>query len=427
MVPPPSSMYVAGAIEMPATTAVGAGVLTLGGDRFLHNYGPAADAGNTFVGQLAGNFTMGGSGTQGKYNTASGYLSLYSNTTGSWNTASGTWSLYYNTTGFYNTANGVSSLSSNTTGYQNTASGAFSLQANTTGTSNTASGYQSLFSNTTGSSNTASGALSLQANTTGSENTASGYNSLSSNTTGYQNTASGYWSLANNTTGYRNTASGFWSLVNNTTGWGNTASGFESLYANTTGSSNIGLGFSAGANLTTGNYNIDIGNVGVAAEANTIRIGNSSQTRTFIAGIRGVTTGSQNAIAVLIDSNGQLGTVSSSIRFKQDVVDMGDASRRLMELRPVMFHYKSHPDGPLQFGLVAEEVEQVMPELVVRDASGQVETVAYHEMPAMLLNELQKQHATIQEQQTQIEAQRAEIDLLKAKLAKLEARLTERR
>ena len=117
-----------------------------------------------------------------------------------------------------------------------------------------------------------------------------------------------------------------------------------------------------------------------------------------------MTVGNSDAIPVMIDTNGQLGTVSSSLRFKRDVADMGGASSRLMELRPVTFHYKTQPDGPLQYGLIAEEVEQVMPELVVRDATGQVETVAYHELPAMLLNELQKQQATIQAQQTQIEA-----------------------
>jgi polyhydroxyalkanoate synthesis regulator phasin len=338
MVPPPSSMYVAGAIELPFTTAVGAGVLTLGGNRFLHNYGPAADAGNTFVGQQAGNFTMGGLNSyEGKHNTAVGYQSLTSNTTGFYNTASGSWSLLSNTTGFYNTASGYGSLVSNTTGFYNTASGAFSLQSNTTGTLNTASGYGSLTNNTTGSYN-------------------------------------------------------------------------------------IALGSNAGVNLTTGNYNIDIGNQGVAAEGATIRIGDSNQTRTFIAGIRGVTTGSQNAIAVLIDSNGQLGTASSSRRFKKDIRDIGEASSRLLDLRPVSFRYIGQSEG-VHFGLIAEEVAEVLPELVVHDASGQVETVAYHEMPAMLLNELQKQHATIQAQQAQIEAQREELAAQRAQNDAQQARI----
>jgi polyhydroxyalkanoate synthesis regulator phasin len=220
----------------------------------------------------------------------------------------------------------------------------------------------------------------------------------------------------------------------------NTAIGFSAMNVNTTGSSNIAIGGDAGTVLTTGSYNIDIGNIGVAGEGNTIRIGDINQTKTFIAGIRGRTTGQNNAVAVLIDSNGQLGTISSSLRFKQDVAAMGDTSSRLMELRPVTFHYKTQPDGPLQYGLIAEEVEQVMPELVVRDAAGQIESVAYHELPAMLLNELQKQQAQIEAkdarivalenqqtaQQSQIERERSRNDALEARLAALEARLAGR-
>jgi hypothetical protein len=349
---------------------------------------------------------------EGSYNTASGYQCLYSNTTGKYNTASGVQSLASNTAGAYNAATGMQSLYSNTTGSQNTATGMQSLYSNTTGVHNTASGMQCLYSNTTGIGNTASGAYSLYFNTAGFDNTASGYQSLYSNTTGNANTATGEASLYYNTTGYFNTADGVFSLQWNNSGSQNTASGFASLNYNTTGIGNIALGYQAGFYLTTGNYNIDIGNSGVAAEGNTIRIGDSNQTRAFIAGIRGVTTGASDAVAVLIDSNGQLGTVSSSIRLKQDVADMGDASSRLMELRPVMFHYKAHPDGPLQYGLIAEEVNEVMPELVVRDATSQVESVAYHEMPAMLLNELQKQHATIQAQQAQIEELRRIVQVL---------------
>jgi polyhydroxyalkanoate synthesis regulator phasin len=220
----------------------------------------------------------------------------------------------------------------------------------------------------------------------------------------------------------------------------NTAIGFSAMNVNTTGSSNIAIGGDAGTVLTTGSYNIDIGNIGVAGEGNTIRIGDINQTKTFVAGIRGRTTGQNNAVAVLIDSNGQLGTISSSLRFKQDVAAMGDTSSRLMELRPVTFHYKTQPDGPLQYGLIAEEVEQVMPELVVRDAAGQIESVAYHELPAMLLNELQKQQAQIEAkdarivalenqqtaQQSQIERERSRNDALEARLAALEARLAGR-
>ena len=709
-----TNVGISGNLSMPATTSGGAaGVLFLGTTSFLHNYGPAG-AHNTFVGESAGNFTMGGSGPQGKYNTASGYQSLYSNTMGYENTASGSQSLLSNTTGFYNTASGAGSLNANTMGTYNTASGSTSLYSNTMGYGNTATGYQSLYSNTTGSNNIASGVDSLVYNTTGSWNTASGFNSLYSNTTGSYNTALGqgagsnlttgnynidignagaaaegntirigtagnqsrafvagirgvtpgvsdgwaviidsngqlgtsagvgavssvfgrtgavtaasgdytaakvtnvpagtisatdvqgalngldaskatlshthgatgitglvsggvvfgnasgnlgqnagqlFWdqtnnrlglgtitpnqqfeltgmmrmpmtaatsgtptagvlflattpflhsygtdntflgggagnfttgaygltgigagalkantdgnsstavganTLAVNTIGFEDTAVGWACLFHNINGWDNTAVGTVALTANTdgnentgvgagslyrndhgsdntavghvalsfntSGSNNIALGHYAGFNLTTGDYNIDVGNQGVAAEANTIRIGTAgNQTRTFIAGIGGVTTGNNDAQAVLIDSAGQLGTISSSIRFKQDVQDMCDASSCLMELRPVTFRYKTQPDGPRHFGLIAEEVEQVMPELVVRDVTGQIETVAYHELPAMLLNELQKQRATIQAQQARVEGlgaqlatERARNDALEMRLAALE-------
>ncbi len=202
MAPPSSSMYVAGALGLPDTTALGAGVLTLGGDRFLHNYGTRADAGNTFVGENAGNLT-----TEGADNTAIGYQSLGSNTLGNGNTATGRASLYSNSTGWQNTATGSYGLHSNTTGYQNTASGISSLYANTTGHENTASGSYSLRSNATGCENTAVGSRSLFSNTTGSENTATGRGSLSSNTTGCENTATGWRSLYSNTIGSVNTAS----------------------------------------------------------------------------------------------------------------------------------------------------------------------------------------------------------------------------
>ena len=204
-----------------------------------------------------------------------------------------------------------------------------------------------------------------------------------------------------------NTASGNRALYSNTTGSNNTASGHSALFSNTTGNNNIALGNSAGVNLTTGNNNIDIGNRGVAAEGNTIRIGDANQTRAFIAGIRGVTTGSADAIAVLIDSNGQLGTVSSSRRFKDDIADMDAASSALMKLRPVTFHYKTdqNPSGrTLQYGLIAEEVAEVYPGLVAHSADGQIETVMYQFLPPMLLNEVQKQQRTIEAQAAHFEA-----------------------
>jgi len=171
-------------------------------------------------------------------------------------------------------------------------------------------------------------------------------------------------------------ANGYQALNRNTAGFENTANGFNALGNNTTGRFNIALGSFAGGDLTTGSGNIDIDSTGVAAESDTIRIGNS-QTRTFIAGIRGITTGLNNAVPVLIDSAGQLGTISSSRRFKKEIKPMDSASESILALKPVTFHYKSDATGTPQFGLIAEEVAEVNPDLVVRDADGEIYTVRY--------------------------------------------------
>ena len=213
--------------------------------------------------------------------------------------------------------------------------------------------------------------------------------------------------LQSNTTGFNNTASGLAALLSNTTGGNNTASGLGALFGNTTGSANIAVGINAGANLTTGSNNIHIGNAGAAAESNTIRIGTTvTQTSTFIAGIRGVTTAGA-AIPVLVDTNGQLGTASSSRRVKDDIAAMGGASGVLMKLRPVTFHYKTdrNPKGrTLQYGLVAEEVAEVAPGLVAHSADGRIETVYYQFLAPMLLNEYQRQQRTIRAQTARIAA-----------------------
>lgn len=235
-------------------------------------------------------------------------------------------------------------------------------------------------------------------------NTFLGRNAGNFSMTGTGNTAVGRLSLAENELGSSNTALGSYALWNNSTGDANVAIGEGALSAGWAGSRNIAIGAGAGLNIHS-SYNIDIGHEGEVGDSGTIRIGTPGDYYyTYIAGIRGTATGQANAIPVLIDSNGQLGTASSSIRIKQDVQDMGAASSRLMALRPVTFRYKAHPDGPLQYGLIAEEVEQVMPELVVRDATGEVESVAYHEMPAMLLNELQRQQAQIEELRRMVQA-----------------------
>jgi hypothetical protein len=441
-----------GSLSLPATTGAATGVINLGGAPFAHSFG----SGNTFLGSSAGNFAMTGgfntaiganalqnnnsgccntasgwralqSNTTGQVNTATGELALLSNTTGGNNTASGAFALFSNISGGSNTASGAGALQNNTTGDENTATGGSALGSNTTGIENTASGAGALQSNISGNFNTASGWGALFSNTTGQLNTAAGQVALSSNTTGGQNTATGANALLSNTTGSLNTASGAGALSNNTTGVFNTATGVAALSFNTTGSSNIAIGVNAGQNATTGNNNIYIGDPGVAAEGNTIRIGRGggNQTRAFVAGISGVTTGGV-AVPVLVDGNGQLGTTSSSRRFKYDIQDMGQASNDLLRLRPVAFRYKQgQGDGshPLQYGLIAEEVAQVYPELVQYAPTGEVNTVLYHLLPAMLLNELQKQHTQIETQERQIQAQQEKLQAQAAQLTELRTAL----
>ena len=234
----------------------------------------------------------------------------------------------------------------------------------------------------------------------GNNNSSLGAQTLGSATTGSHNVAIGPHALAANTTGSTNTAVGSFSLVGSTTGLSNTAVGVEALSQNSTGDQNIAIGALAGTNVISGSLNIYVGSAWSADESNTIRIGRSqTQNRVFIGGIRGITTASANAIPVMIDSNGQLGTASSSERVKDDIADMNEASDALMNLRPVTFHYKADQDPAgrtLQYGLIAEEVAQVYPGLVAHAPDGQVETVMVQFLPAMLLNEVQKQRRTIE-------------------------------
>ncbi len=209
---------------------------------------------------------------------------------------------------------------------------------------------------------------------------------------GSQLTAVGFEALKATTTG-SNIAVGHQALVANETGGNNTAVGMLALVSNVSGSDNTAIGHRAGMSAT-GSDNVYINNLGVIGESNTTRIGNAGDHgRTFIAGIRGVTTGLADAISVLVDANGQLGTVSSSRRYKEDIRDMADTSR-LLDLRPVTFRYRqAYTDGstPIQYGLIAEEVAEVYPDLVVYAGDGQAETVQYRKVNAMLLNELQRQ------------------------------------
>jgi hypothetical protein len=355
--------------------------------------------------------------TSGTNNTALGFQALYHDTTGGNSAATGLRALYSNTTGVNNTATGSQTLLNNTTGSQNTANGYVALSSNTTGVSNTATGSGALRSNTSASHNTATGYIALYNNTTGTQNTATGARALYSNNTGNYNTANGYQALGLNTSGYANTAIGNQALYNNTSGPANTAIGHQALHNHTTGTQNIALGWGAGYNVTAGNLNIDIGNSGNSGDDRTIYIGEQGlQGATFIAGIYGVNEGGM-PLAVYINSNGQLGTMSSSRRFKKEIKRMEQTSEAILALKPVTFQYKSDPAGAgPQFGLIAEEVAEVNPDLVVRDAQGEIYSVRYDAVNAMLLNEFLKVHRKVEEQEAAIAQQKKRIDVLTARL-----------
>ncbi len=348
-----------GNLVLAPSTATNGNVLK-GPDAFIHDYGVM----NTFVGLGAGNFTL---------------------------------------TAQQNSGLGFGALANVSSGNDNTASGGYALAANTTGAFNTAVGANALRFNTVGSGNTAQGVSALRQSTTGVDNTGVGVRALVANATGDYNTGVGSNALAANTSGARNTAVGV-----------------SALSATLLGTDNLALGFNAGRTLTSGSNNILIAHMGAVSESNTTRIG-SGQTRAFMAGVRGVSTGIMDAVPVVIDSNGQLGTVNSSRRLKDHIVDMGDASSSLMQLRPVTFYYKSdkNPEGrTLQFGLIAEEVAKVAPELVARSPTGGVETVYYGFLTPMLLNEYQRQ-------QRALEAQTARVAMVERELVALR-RHTER-
>jgi hypothetical protein len=317
---PAATLDVNGNLNLPTTTSASVGVLTLGGVRFLHNFGTY----NTFVGTNAGNTTM-----------TAGHISAF--------------------------------------------------------------GYNALANNTSGDANSAFGHNALAANNTGSDNSAFGGGALVSNTTGGSDSGFGHHALYSNSTGSTNSAFGESALANDASGSSNSAFGSGALSSLTTGNNNIAIGSSAGSSLNgSESNNIYIGNAGMAGESGIIRIGTQgTHLATLIAGIQGTLV---SGTAVYVNSNGQLGIATSSRRFKHQIADMGAESDILMKLRPVAFYYKPELDETQtrQYGLVAEEVAQVAPNLVVFDENGQPQTVRYHFVNAMLLNEVQRQHAQIE-------------------------------
>jgi len=303
----------------------------------------------------------------------------------------------------------------------NTVQGDDALISLTSGSDNTALGFDALTSTSTGNWNTAVGSQALL-NNTGSFNTAIGYEALLNNI-GLGNTANGYQALLSNTTGNNLTANGGLALSGNTSGINNTAMGVQALEFNTTGSDNIGVGFQAGFYITTGIHNIDIGNVGGGrAESKTIRIGTSGvHTKTFIAGISRATV--PTGVPVIVDDSGHLGVTTSSERFKEAITPMAQASESILSLKPVTFRYKHEldPDRIPQFGLVAEDVEKVNPDLVARDDEGKPYSVRYDAVNAMLLNEFLKEHKAFVEEQRKVQEQQAIIAHLTSAVAAQEA------
>jgi hypothetical protein len=365
--------------------------------------------------------------TTGVGNTATGWHSLFANTAGNLNTAVGAGTLLFNA-GDNNTATGALALLNNTSGFYNTADGVFALFSNTEGSGNTGSGYQALFSNQTGANNAAYGYASLY-NNTGSFNTALGSQTLVYNTTGPLNTAVGYQALVFNTDGDSNTAIGAFALAANTTGFSNTACGKGALSSNSSGVGNIAIGSLAGLAITTGNENIHIRNSGLSTDSSTIRIGTTNtHTATYLAGIAGQTVGAGGSTCY-VDNEGKLGVFLSAHRFKTDIADMGNASEALLALRPVTFHYKPELDKTCipQFGLVAEEVAKVNPDLVTHDAKGELYTVRYEAINVMLLNEFLKEHRKVEQLTKDFESKLAEqqkqIEALTAGLQKVSAQL----
>ena len=362
-------------------------------------------------------------------NTASGFAALAQNTTGFSNTGIGAGVLYADTTGAYNTAIGTLAMFHDTTGFANSALGNLTMFSNTTGNNNTGTGAYALINNN-GNKNTANGAYALNSNYNGSYNVAVGAGALANNystaaggggTSSSYNVAVGYQALLNNTTGLAggyNTAVGSYSLRNNA-GINNSALGSGALIQNTTGVGNTALGTNAGFALTTGSFNTYVGYSvpGIAPTDNYVTgIGVFSQPpggpaynpTTYIAGI---SNSQVTGAVVYVTAGGQLGVLASSERYKTAINSLGTTSEKLAQLRPVSFHLKTEPNGTVQYGLIAEEVDKVYPELVIRDKEGKIQGVRYDELAPMLLNEMQKQQSTIAAQTSEIhvlETQNAE-------------------
>jgi hypothetical protein len=378
----------------------------------------------------------------GQANTGLGWRALFSTGAGSLNTGVGAAALVLNTLGINNTATGAVAGLLNTGGANNTATGAGALEFNGVGNANTANGALALINNT-GDDNTAVGFEALMDNTSAPTNTAVGTFAAQHTTTSF-NVAVGGFALQANTTGTRNTAVGAGAMElggagsddntavgelagNGITGDANTVLGQGAGTGITSGSNNVAIGLGAASNIATASGNVYIGNnvnpPGPGLEFNTIRIKDSSApiagttSPVFIGGIFGTTIGAVNAL-VGVNPNGQLGTLVSSARFKKDIESMGQSSEVIFSLRPVSFHYKGDETNLPCFGLIAEEVAKVNPDLIILDKEGKPLTVRYEQISAMLLNEFLKEH-------NKVEAQQASISELKSEMQTMVAQLKE--
>lgn len=370
------------------------------------------------------------------FTTAEGCQALQNLTTGSGNTGVGWRSLFVVADGSFNTGVGAGTLVLNTNN-DNTAVGAVALLLNTTGSDNTAVGTAALEFNDAGIQNVGVGGFAL-ANTTSDANTALGFQALEFNTAHFTNVGVGVFAAQNSDADF-NTAVGGFALRANTGGSENTAVGAGAMESGDGGSNNTAVGFLAGVDIT-GSGNTFIGsNAGTTPPAtgeynNTILIGisgdddaNNPDGRTYIGNIRDVATGNVDAVAVLIDSDGQLGTINSSRRFKKDIKPMDQTSEAILALKPVTFHYKNGDTKKAQktpqYGLIAEEVAAVNPDLIVRDKDGEIYSVRYDAVNVMLLNEFLKEHKKVEEQQASISQLKSEMQTMVTQLKEQAAQI----
>ena len=353
------------------------------------------------------------------YNTAEGLNALLPAIPGVWNTAIGAYALSSSAPGgLGNTAVGLNSLRHNTTGTFNTAVGVNSLLFNTTGSQNVAIGYQALDFNGTDSANTAVGFQASFANNNNGDTTAVGWKALWHNT-GSRNCAFGSQALFSNTTpGNASNAFGYRALFSNTTGVFNNAFGWQALFSNIDGFNNTAMGDGAGDNITSGDNNTCLGaNAGnaISTANGVVAIGLSGANVDNTTYIRNVYPTIQPVVGVdpdlvTVNSSGRLGRANiSSRRYKHDIKSMDKASEAIFKLKPVSFRYNKEYDATqtLAFGLIAEEVAEVYPDLVGRNPEGQPESVRYEQINAMVLNEFLKEHQTVQALKSTVEKQEA--------------------